>query len=127
MIQIADEILVVISKMDSFIKELRKGIDKTEAVKNDIKREQRRLNNGLSSDIIKAVQGDVTKILTSSKSILDIMVRMSINLNTGKTEFINADKNSFDLKALHPKRIYRGDEPSKENTVKANLLPNAKL
>ncbi|MCR3757938.1 DNA/RNA non-specific endonuclease [Clostridium felsineum] len=126
-IEIADEIVVVISKMDSFIKELRKGIDKTEAVKNDIKREQRRLNNGLSSDIIKAVQGDVTKILTSSKSILDIMVRMSINLNTGKTEFINADKNSFDLKALHPKRIYRGDEPSKENTVKANLLPNAKL
>ncbi|WP_242951648.1 hypothetical protein [Clostridium felsineum] len=127
MIQIADEILVVISKMDSFIKELRKGIDKTEAVKNDIKREQRRLNNGLSSDIIKAVQGDVTKLISSSKSILDIMVRMSINLNTAKTEFINADKNSFELKALHIKRIYRGEEPSKENTGKANLLPNAKL
>ncbi|URZ18610.1 hypothetical protein [Clostridium felsineum] len=93
--------------MDSFIKELRKGIDKTEAVKNDIKREQRRLNNGSSSDIIKAVQGDVTKIFNSSKSILGIMVRMSINLNTAKTEFINADKNIFDLKALKRKGIYR--------------------
>ncbi|WP_250932105.1 hypothetical protein [Clostridium felsineum] len=113
--------------MDSFINELRKGIDKTETVKNDIKREQRILNNGLSSDIIKAVQGDVTKLINSSKSILDTMIRMSINLNTAKTEFINADKNSVDLKALHPKRIYMGDETSKETTEKADLLPNAKL
>lgn len=34
--------------------------------------------------------------LNYSKSILDIIIRMSINLNTGKTEFINADKNSFE-------------------------------
>ncbi|URZ05082.1 hypothetical protein [Clostridium felsineum] len=108
--------------MDSFIKELRKGIDKTEAVKNDIKREQRVLNNGLSSDIGKAVQGDVTKLINSSKSILDIMVRMSIKLNTAKTEFINADKNSFDLKAFQPKGIYRGYETSKGSKEKANPL-----
>ncbi|WP_250930874.1 HNH endonuclease [Clostridium felsineum] len=123
MIEIADEILVVISKMDSFIKELRKGIDKTEAVKNDIKREQRVLNKGLSSDIIKVVQGDVSKLINSSKSILDIMVRISINLNTAKTEFINADKDGFKMKALKPNRIYRGEEPPKVKAEKENPIP----
>ncbi|URZ03547.1 hypothetical protein CLAUR_036080 [Clostridium felsineum] len=122
-IEIADEILVVISKMDSFIKELRKGIDKTEAVKNDIKREQRVLNKGLSSDIIKVVQGDVSKLINSSKSILDIMVRISINLNTAKTEFINADKDGFKMKALKPNRIYRGEEPPKVKAEKENPIP----
>ncbi|WP_250930994.1 DNA/RNA non-specific endonuclease [Clostridium felsineum] len=127
MIEIADEILVVISKMDSFIKELRKGIDKTEAVKNDIKREQRILNNGLSSDIGKAVQGDVTKLIYSSKSILDIMVRMSINLNTAKTEFVNADKDGFKMKALKPNKIYRGDEPPKVKEEKEKIVPYKEL
>ncbi|URZ04649.1 hypothetical protein [Clostridium felsineum] len=109
--------------MDLFIKELRKGIDKTEAVKNDIKREQRILNNGLSSDIVKAVQGDVTKLINSSKSILDTMIRMSIKLNTAKTEFINADKDGFKAKELKPNRIFRGEESPKVKTEKENPMP----
>lgn len=55
------------------------------------------------------------------------MGRMSVKLNTAKTEFIKADQNSFKTKSFQPKRIYRGEKPSKEAADKAHIIPNNKL
>ncbi|WP_242950771.1 hypothetical protein [Clostridium felsineum] len=111
----ADKISFVVSKMDIFLKELRVGIEKLYYVKKESYKQGDFLHKSIYSQSCDAIENNIRIVTKSAVDILNAMEKMSINLNSAKTELIKADSDS-PFNKNYGARLYRGE--SADNITK---------